>query len=400
MGDHRRPAGGVRGDHALRAPSAEDRGLPEHRRDRGLVRALADHPRRRAGGGRRRRHSFVRVVPGGTGRVRPRGAHRRVDGGDAGGGLERVATRAGVLAGVHGGRPRLRALLRLHEPLHHGDAGAGPGRQPVHALHLLGAGGPFELPAHRLLVPQAERRGRRQEGVHRDAHRRPRAAGRDPAHLDASRDVRHPRNPRPGHLRRARRDDAHAVRAGAVRGGGRQERAVPAARVASRCDGGPNAGLRPHPRGHDGRGGRLPDGALLPGDRSVAERTRYGRLDRGGDGHRGRLAGARADGPETGARLLHDQPARLHDAGAGRVRVRGGGVPPVHARLLQGAAVPRERLGEPRDQHVRHAPDGRPAHGDADHVLDVPDRHAQPLRGVPAGRFLVEGRDPAGGVGE
>ena len=51
-------------------------------------------------------------------------------------------------------------------------------------------------------------------------------------------------------------------------------------------------------------------------------------------------------------------------------------------------------------QHVRHAPHGRPAHDDADHLLDVPDRHAQPLRRLPPRRVLVQGRDPAGGVGE
>ena len=41
----------------------------------------------------------------------------------------------------------------------------------------------------------------------------------------------------------------------------------------------------------------------------------------------------------------------LHVPGAGRGRVLGGDLPPVHARLLQGPALPRLRLGDPR--HVR-----------------------------------------------
>ena len=44
-----------------------------------------------------------------------------------------------------------------------------------------------------------------------------------------------------------------------------------------------------------------------------------------------------------------------------------GDLPPVHARVLQGAALPGLRLGEPRDEHVRHAQDGRSAQVHADH---------------------------------
>ena len=45
----------------------------------------------------------------------------------------------------------------------------------------------------------------------------------------------------------------------------------------------------------------------------------------------------------------------------GALRVRRGDLPPLHARLLQGAPLPRQRLGEPLHQHLRHAQDGRPA---------------------------------------
>ena len=48
-------------------------------------------------------------------------------------------------------------------------------------------------------------------------------------------------------------------------GAGRQERTVPAARLAPGRHGGPDARLRDDPRGHDGLGRRLPRGADVPG---------------------------------------------------------------------------------------------------------------------------------------
>ena len=61
--------------------------------------------------------------------------------------------------------------------------------------------------------------------------------------------------------------------------------------------------------------------------------------------------------------------------------VDGGDVPPVHARLLQGAAVPGGRQRHARDgRRHRHAPLQRPAAGAADHALDVPVRRAGPGR--------------------
>ncbi len=51
----------------------------------------------------------------------------------------------------------------------------------------------------------------------------------------------------------------------------------------------------------------------------------------------------RHDRHQEGAGLLDGQPARLHDAGAGRRRLGGRPVPPGHARLLQGPALPRLR---------------------------------------------------------
>ena len=74
-------------------------------------------------------------------------------------------------------------------------------------------------------------------------------------------------------------------------------------------------------------------------------------------------AGDRGDRHQARAGVFDDQPARLHDDGPGRGGHRGRDLPPVHARLLQGAAVPGLGLREPRDGHVRHAEDGRPARG-------------------------------------
>ena len=65
-------------------------------------------------------------------------------------------------------------------------------------------------------------------------------------------------------------------------------------------------------------------------------------------------------GPErhqAGDRLFDLLAARLHVLRRGRRRLPGGDVPPVHPRLLQGAAVPGRRLGDPRHApRAGHAP--------------------------------------------
>ena len=70
-------------------------------------------------------------------------------------------------------------------------------------------------------------------------------------------------------------------------------------------------------------------------------------------------------GPErhqAGHRLFDLLAARLHVLRRGRRRLPGGDVPPVHPRLLQGAAVPRRRLGDPRHApRAGHAEHGRAA---------------------------------------
>ena len=81
--------------------------------------------------------------------------------------------------------------------------------------------------------------------------------------------------------------------------------------------------------------------------------------DHGADGRDDR---AGADRHQEGAGLLDRQPARLHVPGLRRRRLRRRRLPPVHARLLQGAAVPRLGLGDPRAVgRAGHAQDGRAA---------------------------------------
>ena len=58
---------------------------------------------------------------------------------------------------------------------------------------------------------------------------------------------------------------------------------------------------------------------------------------------------AGAERHQAGDRLFDLLAARLHVRGGGRRRLSGGDVPPLHPRLLQGAAVPRRRLGDHRD---------------------------------------------------
>ena len=156
----------------------------------------------------------------------------------------------------------------------------------------LGAGRPVELPAHRLLVPQADRRPGSEEGVHRQPRRRRRVRARDHGHLRQHRHARHPRvapradQPDAGRLP----DPADARGPAGLRGRDGQVGPVPAARLAARRDGGPDPGLRPHPRGHDGQRRRLSRRPGQPALRGLAVVAGGRRRDR--DLHRdpGRFA--------------------------------------------------------------------------------------------------------------
>jgi hypothetical protein len=82
-----------------------------------------------------------------------------------------------------------------------------------------------------------------------------------------------------------------------------------------------------------------------------------------------------AVGHQAGDRLFDLLAARLHVLRGGRGRLRRGDVPPVHARLLQGAAVPRRGLGHPRHApRTGHAILRRTAQRDPLHLLGDDDR--------------------------
>ena len=152
--------------------------------------------------------------------------------------------------------------------------------------------------------------------------------------------------------------------------------AVPAHLAAGR-DGGPDAGLGADPRRDDGDGGRVPGLPDVAADRVRALRQELHRHHRRLDGV---LRGDRRAGAErhqAGDRLLDLLAARLHVRRGGRRGLLGGDVPPVHPRLLQGAAVPRRRLGDPRDApRAGHAELRRAEGQDPAHLLGDDDRHA------------------------
>ena len=101
--------------------------------------------------------------------------------------------RARLLDRLHAARPRPLALLRLPEPVHGLDAHPRAGGQLAGAVPGLGAGRPVELPAHRLLVPQADRRRGEQEGIHHEPRRRRRLRPRDHGDLRQHAHHEHPR---------------------------------------------------------------------------------------------------------------------------------------------------------------------------------------------------------------
>src|SRR6056297_157925 len=304
-----------------------------------------------------------------------------------------------LLGRLHARRRRLLALLLVPEPVHRRDVGAGAGRL-VHAhVRRLGGRGRLVVPADRLLVPDEGQRRRGPQGVHRQPHRRRRLPARD---VPDGRDLRHPEHRRG--QRGRRRAGVRLRHAGADRPvpagrGGRQVRAAPAAGLAARRDGRPHAGLGPDPRGHDGHRRRVPDradGAALQHDAAGLRRRRLG-----GRAHRARRGARRAgaDGHQEDPGLLHDQPAGLHVRRRRRRRLLGRDLPRVHPRVLQGAALPRLRLGDPRaGRRAGHPSDGRSGSEDADHRHDQPDRHAGDRgRAAPVG-LLQQGRHPGARV--
>ena len=169
----------------------------------------------------------------------------------------------------------------------------------------------------------------------------------------------------------------------------------PAAHLAPGRDGGPDAGLRAHPRRHHGHGRRLPHRAHAHAVRAVGHRVAGGRHRRLRDAAGGRDDRPRRDRPQARHRLLDDVADRLHGHGRERRRVRGRALPPHDARLLQGAALHGRRLGHQRDGGRAVAgPHERLQARDAVHLRVLRDRRPGARRRPAVLGLLLQGRDP------
>ena len=240
-------------------------------------------------------------------------------GDDARGDFDRLADGARLLAGLHEGRAGVSALLCLPVVVHDEHDGAGGGYQHLPDVPLLGTGGRKLLPAHRFLLHEEGGRRGLEEGVYRDALRRPGVPRRHPLLRVLCRDVLL-------HARRAaagcrRCDDPAGAGADVHRRRG-QERHVPAAYLAARRHGGPDARVGADPCRDDGRGGRLPRGAHVPAlCRLCARGAALDGLYRGLYGAVRRRRGLRAERHQACAGVQYHFADRLHDRGAGRLHL-------------------------------------------------------------------------------
>jgi NADH-quinone oxidoreductase subunit L len=107
----------------------------------------------------------------------------------------------------------------------------------------------------------------------------------------------------------------------------------------------------------------------------------------------------RADGHQEVPRLFDPRAPRHHGLRP-RPRPPGARAPAHgHARVLQGHAVPRRRLGHPRlSPRAGHARDGRPPEEDAAHRRGLHRRHALELRRALPRRLVFQGRHHRGGL--
>ncbi len=217
-----------------------------------------------------------------------------------------------LLDRLHGARRAPGPLLRLSQPVRGRDAHAGHGRELPRAVPRLGGRRPRVVPPDRLLAAQALRGRGGQEGLRDQPGRRHGHLGRDHAGLrDLGLDQLHGDQ---RERRRRHREDHDRARPAPAARCLRQVGPGAAAGLAARRDGGPDPGLRPHPRRDHGDRGRLPHRPLQLHLRPRSRRSdrRDHRRDRHapvGCGHR--LCEGRH---QEGAGRLHDEPDRLHDA--------------------------------------------------------------------------------------
>ncbi|CAA9249541.1 MAG: NADH-ubiquinone oxidoreductase chain L, partial [uncultured Acetobacteraceae bacterium] len=330
-------------------------------------------------------------------------ALRHAGGGDGGDGHGHLHPDPPLQRRLHVARRDPAALLRLPVALHLHDADAGDGGQPRPALLRLGRRGPRELPPHRLLVRPGERQRRGHEGLYRQPGRRLLLHARRRAGLPHLRQHRLFRDicGRPAahgrHLPRAELD--RADRRAAVPRRLRQIGAARPAHLASGRHGGADAGFRADPRRDDGDGRGVPGVPHVAADGIRAERAHARHLRRRLDRVVRRHDRVRAERHQAHHRLLHLFAARLYVLRGRGGRLPSGDVPPLHPRLLQGAALPGRRQRHPR--HVGRA--GHPPHGrhlvqDPRHLRRDVGRQPGPGRHPVLRGLLFQGRHPGGGV--
>ncbi len=176
---------------------------------------------------------------------------------------------------------------------------------------------------------------------------------------------------RAGRKARVDRRRSHRHRPLPARRRHRQKRAASPLRLAARRHGRPHARLGPHPRRHHGHRRRLHDRPHPLPLRPLALRPADRRHRWSGHGHLRRHHRPRPDRHQARPRLLHRLAARLHVPGLRCCRLFSRHLPPDDPRLLQGAALPRRRLGHSRPRRrTGPAQNGRPPSPHAHHVLD------------------------------
>ena len=136
---------------------------------------------------------------------------------------------------------------------------------------------------------------------------------------------------------------------------------------------GPTPGLRPHPRRDHGHRRRVHGGAAVAAVRAGARRALTVVT----------IIGATTAFFAATVGLVQNDIKRVIAystcsqlgymfVGAWRRRLFARHLPPLHPRLLQGAAVPRRGLGHPRHaSRAGHAEHGRPCARDPDHLRDA-----------------------------